>query len=339
MRQVTDSFPLRPGAMEFRSFLNTDVPEIVRLWNQQAIRPGRYARLTPAILETHVLSKLYFRPDGLIVACDGPRLWGFTHFGFAPTPDETRLDFECGVICLVITDVQSSEAVYRDLLQRAESDLAHCGSATVNFASRFPHTPFYKGLLGGTFVPGVDTNDQRQIRHLESLGFACQNVVDVYTLTTLDYRPPVDRQIVMAKRKYELRVITDPSPASWWQANQSAFRYQLDYRMVDRKSNRECGYASFWSITPTETAWDSTSVGMGRIEIGETYQRQGLGKTLLTEAIRELARRNVATIEAQVPRDNLAGQELVTRVGFQLQYSAVQLGKNLKSTRESNRHG
>lgn len=313
--------------MEVREFLNTDVPALVQLWNEQPPRPGRFRGLTPEIFETHVLSKLYFRPQELVVACTGSRIWGMAHGGYLPTADQSRLDWERGVLCVVLVAGAAPPELYPQLLEEVERRLVRQGARELRFASGFPFSPFYKGLLGGTFVPGVDTEDTRQLARLEAYGFRLEQLVDVFELSTSDYRAPVDRRIVMANRQYEIRVATDPPPSSWWQANQSAYRHHLEFRLVDRKSLRECGQALFFNTTPSETGWDSTRFGLGTIQIEAALQHQGLGKTLLVDAIRDLGRRGVLQLEAQVPRSNAIMAGLLRKVGFQLSYSAVQLYK------------
>jgi ribosomal protein S18 acetylase RimI-like enzyme len=315
--------------MDVRRFLNTDVPALVELWNGQPKRPGRFAPLTPTILETHVLSKMYFRPEELLVAVEHSRIRGMVHVSYQPTADESGLDWSQGVLCTVLVDPPNDDDRYAALLARGETLLTERGAKSIQFASAFPRSPFYNGLLGGTFVPGVDTEDLRQLKLLDASGFRLQQIVDVFELETRDYRAPVDRRIIMSKRQYEIRVATDPPPTTWWQANQGAFRHHLEFRLVDRKSNRECGQARFWNTTPTESGWDSTRYGLGSIHIRTDLQHQGLGKTLVVDAVRDLARRGVERIEAQVPRDNGICADLLRKVGFGLCYSAVQLRKSV----------
>ncbi len=317
------------GTMDVRGFLNTDVPEIVALWNQQAPRPGRFAPLTPEIFETHVLSKMYFRPDDLLLAVEGTRICGLAHGGYLPTADQAGLDFQRGVICVVLVAGGSPPDLFHQLLNAVQASLVRGGARELRFASGFPFSPFYKGLLGGTFVPGVDTEDTRQLAQLEAFGFRLEQLIDVFGLSTTEYRAPVDRRMILANRQYEIRVATDPPPASWWQANQEAFRHFLEFRLVDRKTHRECGRAVFLNTTPTETGWDSTQFGLRGIQIDEALRHQGLGKTLLVDAIRDLTRRGILQIEAQVPRANVVFSELLRKVGFQFHYSAVQLYKTL----------
>src|SRR5438270_13867147 len=68
----------------FRSFRNTDPPGLVEVWNDALTGRGTVRLRNSSPLERCTLSKLYFDPEGLIVAIEEGvnRCVGFVHAGF-----------------------------------------------------------------------------------------------------------------------------------------------------------------------------------------------------------------------------------------------------------------
>jgi GNAT superfamily N-acetyltransferase len=198
-------------------------------------------------------------------------------------------------------------------------------TSTVHFGSKFPDSPFLAGFYGGTFSPGVFETDAMIFEKLTAAGFRPQPSVDILRLALTNFKPPVERRIIIAKRNYELRVSPDPPPESWWENNLAAFRHQLDFRMLHRKSNRPCGLVSFCNSRPQDAGWDSRYFGMRRIRVDDDLQRSGLGQAMLLDALKDLCQRGVVEIEAQVPRDNIACQSMLKKVGFCPVASATQM--------------
>ncbi|HMO14725.1 MAG TPA: hypothetical protein PKA83_11410 [Pirellulaceae bacterium] len=144
---------------QYRSFFNTDPPEIVRIWRKQTDRVRIADSFSHVLFENMVLSKPYFDPAGFIVAMSGEKMLGFCHAGFAPTDDWTDLDFSQGVISLLMLDgdepPEQRAEVGVELIRRAEAYLVEKGSRQIHVGSRFPDGPFYLGLFGGSRLPGV----------------------------------------------------------------------------------------------------------------------------------------------------------------------------------------
>ncbi len=315
--------------VEIRAFLNSDVPRLADLWNRQEAVAGRLQVVTAALLETHVFSKSYFDPAGLLLAEMDQLLVGATFCGFAPNDGGSKLDSRLGILSHSILDISATDSAWRMLWKAANDYFKHHGTEWIFFGSRFPDCPYLTGLCGGTFVPGMVTTDRALANRLNEVGFKACGEVDVLTLDVQRFKPPVDRRVIMAKRSYDVRVAIDPLPDTWWQNSISAFRHQIDFRMVERKSNRVCGYLSFCNTRPIDSGWDSRYFGIAQIQVDDALQRSGLGQAMLFDAIKDLGQRGVVEIEAQVPRANTACLAMLKKIGFRLSYSASQMHKFL----------
>ena len=94
----------------YRTFLNSDPPQIVGLWNRQPSQPLRLSRITNGMLESQVFAKLYFDADGFFVACDGEQVVGFAHCAFGPDREKSGMDRQVGIISqLVVAEGQSAD--------------------------------------------------------------------------------------------------------------------------------------------------------------------------------------------------------------------------------------
>ena len=255
--------------VEIRAFLNSDVPQLVDLWSRQEPLIGRLPAVSAAMLETHVFSKSYFDPNGLIIATAREQLVGAAFCGFAPSPARNQLDFRVGIISHAIVDPAAPESAFSQLGKATLNYYRSHQSETLFWGSRFPESPFLSGFCGGTFVPGLVASDVTQTNRLLQTGFGDCGEIEVLRLEVESFKPPVDRRVVMAKRSYDVRLTLDPLPESWWQHNVSAFRHQLDFRMVERKSNRVCGLVSFCNSRPQDAGWDSRFLGIAQFVVND----------------------------------------------------------------------
>ncbi len=311
--------------VEIRAFLNSDVPRLVDLWNRQEAVAGRLQVVTAAMLELHVFSKSYFDPAGLILAAMDHTLIGALFCGFAPNDDGSKLNLCVGILSHSILDDAANESTWPMLWKFADDYFKSHGTERIFFGSKFPDSPYLAGFCGGTFVPGAVTTDQSQINRLTDASFKACGEVDVLNLDVQRFKPPVDRRVIMAKRSYDVRVAIDPLPENWWQNNVTSFRHRIDFRIVERKSNRVCGFLSFSNSRPVDSGWDSRYFGIARIQVDEALQRSGIGQAMLFDAIKDLGQRGVVEIEAQVPRVNTAYLSMLKKIGFRSNYSAFQM--------------
>jgi hypothetical protein len=78
--------------IQFRQFRNIDPPALVEVWNDALTGRGAVRLRNSSPLESYTLSKLYFDPQGLILAEEGGRLLGFVHAGFGSDATGAGID-------------------------------------------------------------------------------------------------------------------------------------------------------------------------------------------------------------------------------------------------------
>src|SRR5262245_42545214 len=146
--------------MLYRSFRNGDTPQLVDIWRAQPPQRGLAQPMSLELFEQLVLAKPYFDNRGLILAFDAERAVGFAHSGFGPTEDESGIDRRFGVTSLVLLRPNhQSLDIGRELLARSEQYLRASGSQVLYAGGIRPLDPFYRGLYGGSELPGVLATD------------------------------------------------------------------------------------------------------------------------------------------------------------------------------------
>ena len=118
--------------IEYRSFRNTDPPLISAIWAAQPPMRGLIPAARPNFLAEHVFGKPYFDRQGFILALLEGKTVGFAHAGFGPAPAGDRLDYQSGVVSLIMTDNHPrSTEVASGLLAACESYLTERGARRV----------------------------------------------------------------------------------------------------------------------------------------------------------------------------------------------------------------
>ena len=146
--------------LTYRTFRNTDPPVLAALWRSRAGQPGLVQSVTIDLLEQLVFSRLYFDYSGLVLAYDDGQPSGFAHAGFGPNSAASWISTEAGVTCVILTrpDGPAEEAA-AGLLDRCEEHLRGCGATVLYGGGSATLDPFYRGLYGGSELPGVLDSD------------------------------------------------------------------------------------------------------------------------------------------------------------------------------------
>lgn len=302
---------------QFRTFLNTDPPEIVRIWHSQPERSRFANTFSHDLFETMVLSKPYFEPEGLLVAEEDGRMQGFVHAGFAPTADWSDLELSDGVISLLLLDPQSDFEVGLRLLELAEAYLVSRGCRRVHVGSRFPEGPFYLGLFGGSQIPGV--LPRQQVRLAELLNAAHYEAVEpihVMQRSMQDFRTVIDRQQTQVRRKYQIEEVIDPKPFAWWETCTLGETDRTRYVLRKRMSDIQVGRVVFWDIHPLSRDWGLRTMGLYDLRIEASERQSGLGTFLVGESLKHMQSIGVQLVEAQVRDTNTAAKKLFDKFGF-----------------------
>lgn len=314
----------------YRPFLNTDLPGIINVWKQQ--RPQRAIAQTMFAnqMERCVLAKPFFDPAGLILALDGDTVLGFIHCGFGPTEDKSDLDYQRGIICLLLTvDGNSQREICNELIIRGESYLAQRGSKVVLTGTDFPYSPFYLGLYGGSNVPGILQENEAVVSVLEAQGYRHKMRILVMQRSLHDFRAVLDRKQAAVRRSFRIEQDQDPLSQSWWEACTLGNTNRSVFHLIDRSSNTSQGNISYWDMEPLARNWGVRAMGLFDLRIDASARHSGLGTFLIGESLRHMQQQAINLVEVQVADDNLAALNLFEKMGFEANNTGCVLAKDL----------
>lgn len=313
--------------IRYRPFLNTDPPLLVAIWRDQKRFASLASSITIANLEDMVIGKPYFESDGLILAFDGDRPVGFVHAGFAESSDGNDLDYQAGIISLIrVVPDCNQDGVIDGLMAHAMAYLKTRGATQVDFGSRFPSSPFYLGLYGGSRIQGVAEDDAVAERACERSGFAEVGKVFVFRRSLVGFRTVVDRNQMKVRRSFQIRANADPSLKSWNEACTMGRNMRMRFSLIDRKDESIRGAVSFWDMEPLANSWGVLAMGMYNLKVDDEARREGLATFLVGESLRHLASQSVGIVEAQAAETNDPTRGLLEKLGFE----KISLGRQMR---------
>ncbi len=305
--------------IEYRSFLNTDPPALIDIWQNQPPMRCLASVLSHADLDQMVLAKPYFDAAGLILAVDDGKPVGFVHAGFGPAPGWGGVDESVGIISQlrVINSDQAAE-VSRELLIRAASYLAGSGATICYAGSKFPCSPFYLGLYGGSRIPGIPIEDEFMSTALQRFGFQTGDRILVLQRSLQEFRQPISRSQMAVRRMYQVIPTVDPLLPNWWDCCSFGWSEIFGFRVSQRSDQQIVGKVMYWEIQPLSKHWGQLTMGLVEMEIDEFVRGQGLATFLIGESLRYLAAQKVDRVEVQLRESNEPAINVARRMGFEL---------------------
>lgn len=300
----------------YRPFRNNDVPALVRVWNGACT--GRGAALIPGPnhWERYIGSRVYFDPQGLILAESQGQVVGFVHAGFAPAERFGTLDTQRGVLCALVVDpAWRRQGIGSGLLLQAETYLQQRGARTVCAGCIRPESPFYWGLHGGSEPAGVLDSDSFLAAFLVRRGYEVQDTVLVYE-KRIEQPGPRDARTLTLAKQYRLEVTIADSTGQWFEEQIRAPMDVFQALLVSVQRGEAVAGLCFWEMDLYALRSHTPQVGLFDVWVREAYRHQGLGKLLLVEVLRYLHEQFYALAEVHVAADNTAGLALAQSLGF-----------------------
>lgn len=307
----------------FRCFRNDDPPQLAEVWRAAELGPNAVQSMSAALLETGVFSKPLFERGGLVVASEGDRIVGFAHAAFGPRADRTAIDTTSGTTALVVVPPHAARAaIGAGLLEHAEHYLRGRGARELHGGGAPGSCGFYRGLYGGSDLPGVLDSSPAMQAVYRAAGYAELDRVDVLRRSLVAYRPPVNRVHLAIRRSTVVRAVDEPCRRDWWEA---ATTTGLALRRYELRSRDETllGTATYWDMQPLASAWGVIAAGLLDVDVVEPRRRQGFASYLLAESLHDLAEEGVSVVETQVSRSNVMAAGVFDKLGFQRADSGV----------------
>lgn len=309
--------------IQYRTFRNPDPPRILELWLQCPLgRSGARPQSTD-VFEVFNYAQLFFDPAGLILACDGPQVVGFTHAGFCCSDDESRLDHSRGVICLALVHPgYHRRGIGRELVRRAEEYLTARGAREI-FAGPSPHRdPFYFGLYGGTRPSGFLESDPMASQFFTGLGYEAHERHQVFQRNLAVSRDPINLRIAAIRRQTELTIVDKPYRPTWWWYTHfgrwdSAGIDLLRFRLVRKEDGEPLAGVTVIGLDQYIPVWQQRAIGLVDLFVVESLRGQGYGQTLLVEVLRRLRQELIDLAELHAPEANALALKVIKAAGFQ----------------------
>jgi RimJ/RimL family protein N-acetyltransferase len=315
--------------LHFRTFLNTYPPSVVRIWQQQLPILGQIETLTTLQCENNIFAKPYFDPAGFILAFDddGTTPLGFTHAGFSKNDDSNDLDYSQGIVSMLkIVDGPQADKVADELLRLACEYLKSKGATSVHAGNHFPHAPFYRGIYGGSTVPGVIESDVNFLKAATRANFKKTDRIVVAQRTLSGFRPISGREQMAIRRKYQVNSVNDPAPKNWWENCVYGMARRERFSIFNKRDQVVSGDISFWDMKPIY-ATGVRARGAYNLNVPPEFRRSGIATFLLGDALKSLMQEGIELVEAQTRESDSAACGVFEKVGFEKKYHGVLLSK------------
>lgn len=304
--------------IEYRSFHNTDPPQLVELWNFGKLGPGAALEFPNDALDMLVLAEPYFDRNGLIVACDGDEIVGFIHAGFGANADETGICTASGVICAVIVRFDyRRQGIGRELVARAESYLRGRGVEDIYAGEAGKRNPFYLGLYGGAESAGMLDSDPSGAPFFAALGYVPAERYILMCRDITQKKDVFDPRMLAVKRTVKFGVVDHPADASWWWMTRQGRFGSLTFVLVPNAGGPPPAEATFWEMELHAVTRGERTAGITGLKVSPAERRKGYAKSLLTEVIRRLRDELVTRVEVTIRDDNTAALNLFRSLEFQ----------------------
>ena len=265
-----------------------------------------------------VLAKPYFDPAGLFLAIDDGKPLGFAHFGFGPNELESDIDPATGVLAQIqVIDCDQRQKIASELFATGMQYLKSRGATECFAVAKFPFSPFYMGLYGGSRVPGVPEEDEFTRQVCEAAGFQTIQNIFVFQRSLLGFRPVVNRIQLALRRQYQVNPIVDPLLPNWWQYCTFGTAEIFGFDVTKRGSEESLGRVFYWDVEPLSREWGVATLGMINLEIDEPHRRQGLATFLVGESLRQLAAQNRGGVEIQLRESHESAIGVAQKLGFE----------------------
>ncbi len=243
---------------------------------------------------------------------------GFVHAAFAPNDDLSDLNLSEGIISqLKVVPSENTEEIGAGLIQKAIEYLKAKGASNVNIGGKFPRSPFYLGLYGGSRMPGVLAQDELTQKLLLAAGFEVNDKIIVMERSLAGFRALMGREQMGLRRKFQIKAVADPMESSWWESCTLSLAERDRFRVSQKVDKALCGSVTFWDIQPLASEWGAPCRGMYDLEIAPEFRRCGMATFLVGESLRHLMQQGIGRVEAQSPESDVASLGVFQKLGFE----------------------
>lgn len=303
--------------IEYRHFVNTDPPHILRLWHECQLGRGAATGLRCDEFDELVFAQTYFDPAGLIVAVSDSKIVGFVHAGFGANEDRSWLSDEQGVICaIMVHPSMRNQGIGRELIRRGEVYLRERGSKTIYAGPAEPRDPFYCGIYGGSQSAGFLHSDAAAEPFLTRLGYeATEEHIVFQRGLGVGSADPVGVRLVNVRRTTRLTVLNQEPKSLWWQTRYGRLD-AMHLALIPRTGGAPLARVSVVGLDRYVDAWQTRGIGLMSLYVTEANRKKGYGQALLVEVCRRVRDDMVQLAEAHASKADAAAIAVLESAGF-----------------------
>lgn len=287
------------SVIAYRTFRNTDPPQILRLWNSCGFGRGAAGLRSCDVLDDVAFAPTYFDPSGLLVAEENGRVVGYVHAGFAPDATSSRLDHRQGIInALIVAPDYRGRGVGRELLARGEEYLRSRGATTIIAGPA--GAPFYHGIYGGAEFAGFLESDPLIHGFLESQRYRKAETWLVMQRNLARTRDPISAKILSLRRSTVLTTNeADPLPNWWWSTRLGRLETRRE-SLLQKATGATIADLAIVLLDFYYNCWGGRAAGILDLKVEHSFRRQGYGRQLLVETCKRLREEGVDLVEGRV---------------------------------------
>lgn len=316
--------------LTIRTFRNTDVSALCKVWNAHYGDLGAECRMTPLQLELATLAKPYFVAEDLLVAEYDEQPVGFLHLSpvLADGWDEPRADV-AAIAALCIVPCEGEDTVAWTLLVRAEAMLSQRKVELCRYKPLLPECLFYQGLGPADSMIGATISERRSCSWIKSIGFTPSLATTQWELDLSRYQPPIDRVQLQIRRSTQVNRAEDGPAMPWWQACWMGHTEPSEFELLQRVGGDLICGALFWTVasemqtSPDSVAW-LWPLSMPSGELPAEHLT-----FLLGEACRQLQAERVDLVRTATAANNTPLNGILRRLSFIAEHSGMVFEKRL----------
>ncbi len=303
--------------IEYRRFRNSDPPHVRRLWQTCDLGRGAAQDFDSDALETVVFSQPYFDRNGLILACDGGKVVGYVHAGFAAVDDGNRIGSDAGVIAAVmVSPAYRRRGIGRELVRRAETYLRERGATSIRAGQADPCDPFYVGLYGGSQPAGFLESDPDAAPFFAALDYQPEARRLIYQRSLEAKGEPVSLRLMTVRKSTKLSVPPATQKNWWWQTRTGRLDTVALALVPKAGGGAPVAQVTVVALDYYLPCWQQRSIGLVDLYVPEEHRRKGYAQALLVEVCRRVKAELITLVEAHVDETNVAGMQTLTSAGF-----------------------
>lgn len=304
--------------IEYRTFQNSDPPQVAALWENCELGRGAAGNLRTDAFEYLNFAQPYFDRNGVILACDEENVVGMVHAGFGANEDHTDLTQQTGVICIVLVHPDyRKQGIGRELVRRAETYLREHGATTIYAGQAEPLDSFYFGMYGGSQPSGFLLSDPAADPFFRAIGYAPFERHAVFQRDLCNKSDPVNMRLQGVRRKTQLAIAYQRNPLAWWWITRLGRLDTVRFHLVGRGDNVPVAEVTVLGLDLYLDRWQERAIGLTNLEVADSERQQGYGQALLVEVCRRMREEMVTRVEAHASETNAAAMATLKSAGFE----------------------